>query len=221
MKKEKEFPFFASWSGGKDSCLALYYALEAGGKAEKLLTMLVDDGQKSRSHGLSIDLLEKQAESLSIPIITANTTWNNYEDNFKKLLGKLKQENINTGIFGDIDLEEHRDWVERVCSEKNLKAKLPLWKMERRKVMEKFIKLGFKAKIVVVKENKLSEQFLGKELTFDLIDELEKRNVDVCGENGEFHTVVLDGPIFNTKVEVIEKGIAKNKGYCFQNIEVK
>ncbi|MGM0438479.1 MAG: adenosine nucleotide hydrolase, partial [Bacillota bacterium] len=81
MKEENKYPFFASWSGGKDSCLALYYALQDGGKAEKLLTMLVDDGERSRSHGLSIDLLHKQAEALSIPLITANTSWDNYEDN--------------------------------------------------------------------------------------------------------------------------------------------
>ena len=221
MKKENKYPFFASWSGGKDSCLALYYALKEGGQAEKLLTMLVDDGERSRSHGLSIELLKKQAEALSIPLITANTSWDNYEDNFKKLLEKLKKEGINTGVFGDIDLEEHREWVERVCSEKNLKAKLPLWKMGRREVMENFIKLGFEAEIIVVKEDKLAESFLGKKLTLDLMDELEKRDVDVCGENGEFHTVVLDGPIFSKKVEIERKNIVKRKGYCFQNIEAK
>jgi len=221
MIKESDYSFFASWSGGKDSCLSLYYALEEGGYAKKLLTMLVDDGERSRSHGLSIDLLQKQAEALSIPLITANTSWDNYEENFKKLLGKLKNEGIDTGVFGDIDLEEHREWVERVCTEKNLKAKLPLWKMERREVMENFIKLGFEAEIIVIKEDKLPESFLGKKLTFSLMDELEKRDVDVCGENGEFHTVVLDGPIFSKKVKIKRSNIVKRKGYCFQNVEAK
>ena len=221
MKNKNNLSFFSSWSGGKDSCLALYYALKEGGKAKKLLTMLIDNGQKSRSHGLSLNLLEKQAESLSIPLITANTSWDNYESNFKKMLKKLKKQGITTGIFGDIDLAEHREWVERVCSEENLKAKLPLWKMGRREVMEKFIELGFEAEIIVIKEEKLSKDFLGKKLTFDLIDKLEKNNVDVCGENGEFHTVVLDGPIFSKKVNIKRKNIVKNKGYIFQNIEAK
>lgn len=221
MIKENKYPFFASWSGGKDSCLALYYALQEGGKAEKLLTMLVDDGERSRSHGLSLDLLQKQAESLSVPLITANTSWENYEDNFKKLIEKFPKEGISTGVFGDIDLEEHREWVERVCSEKDLKARLPLWKKGRREVMKKFIELGFEAEIIVVKEESLSKEFLGKKLTFNLMDELEKRDVDVCGENGEFHTVVLNGPIFSKKVEIKRKNTIKSKGYCFQNIEAK
>ncbi|MGM0409435.1 MAG: diphthine--ammonia ligase [Bacillota bacterium] len=221
MEKENNLNFFSSWSGGKDSCLALYYALENGGKAQKLLTMLVDDGERSRSHGLSLELLNKQAEALNIPIITANTSWDEYEENFIDLLEKLKKEKINAGVFGDIDLEEHREWVERVCKKVDMKAELPLWKMDRREVIEKFIELGFEAEIIVVKDNKLGERFLGKKLNFELIDELEEIGVDVCGENGEYHTVVLDGPIFSKKVAIERKEKVKSKGYIFQNIEVK
>ena len=221
MENKNNFNFFSSWSGGKDSCLALYYAQKNGGKAEKLLTMLVDDGERSRSHGLSLELLNKQADSLNIPIVTANTTWNNYEDNFKSLLTEIKKEGIDTGVFGDIDLEEHREWVERVCAEVDMKARLPLWQMRRREVMENFIELGFKAEIIVVKEEELSERFLGRKLSFELMDELEEIGVDVCGENGEFHTVVLDGPIFSKAIEIERKERIKSKGYCFQNIEVK
>ncbi len=221
MDKENNIRFFSSWSGGKDSCLALYYALENGGQAKKLLTMLVDSGERSRSHGLAVDLLNKQAEALNIPIITASTSWDDYEENFINLLEKLKKDKINAGVFGDIDLEEHRYWVEKVCKKVDMKAKLPLWQMDRREVIEKFIELGFEAEIIVVKEKKLEERFLGRKLSFELINELEEIGVDVCGENGEYHTVVLDGPIFSKKVAIERKEKVKSKGYIFQNIEVK
>ena len=183
--------------------------------------MLVNDGVRSRSHGLSVDLLKKQAESLNIEMTTANTTWDNYENNFISLLKNLKKEGIDYGVFGDIDLQEHRNWVEKVCHKVNMEARLPLWKMDRREVLNIFIDLGFKAEIIVVREEMLDKNYLGRELSFELLEELEEEGVDVCGENGEYHTVVLDGPIFSKKIEIERKEVIKTKGCYFQNIEAK
>lgn len=216
----KNNSFFCSWSGGKDSCLALYYALREGGKPSKLVTMLIEDGKRSRSHGLSLDLLRAQAQSLNIPLYTCSTSWSNYEENFSVILRGIKKEAINFGIFGDIDLEDHKAWVERVCSYENINSYLPLWQKGRREIVEEFINLGFKATIVAVKDGVLDNSYLGKELDNNLLKEFEKIGIDACGENGEFHTVVTDGPIFSKQINIKKLDVVLRSGYWFLDIAI-
>lgn len=212
--------FFCSWSGGKDSCLALYYAIREGGNPGKLLTMLIGDGERSRSHGLPLNLLKKQSLSLNIPLITRATSWEDYEENFVSILRKIKREGITAGVFGDIDLEEHRVWVEKVCARVDIKPYLPLWKKPRRRLLEDFIESGFKATIVAVKDGVLDRRFLGEVLDLTLIEDLENEGVDASGEEGEFHTVVTDGPIFSFEISLKKKEQVFSNGYWFQNVEV-
>lgn len=214
--------FFCSWSGGKDSCLSLYYALEQGGISERLMTMLIENGERSRSHGLSLDLLKKQSESLNIPLSTYAASWEEYEKKIITGLKEIKENEVNIGVFGDIDIEEHRNWVEKVCNKTNMSAYLPLWKKSRRQIVTEFIDHGFKAIIVAVKDDKLlGKELLGRELSKDLIKIFEKRGIDPAGENGEYHTLVTGGPIFTNDIKYRLEEIIFFNGYWFQNVSVE
>ena len=116
--------FFCSWSGGKDSALSLHRAIQAGGIPAALLTMMTEGGERSRSHGLRLDVLRSQAEALGLPLITRSASWSTYEDVFRETVREFAQQGITAGVFGDIDLDEHREWCVRVCREAGLKAEL-------------------------------------------------------------------------------------------------
>jgi diphthine-ammonia ligase len=213
--------FFCSWSGGKDSCLSLYYALKQGGIPKRLITMLIENGERSRSHGLSLNLLKKQSESLNIPLGTRATSWEDYETNFITALKEMKESGINLGVFGDIDINDHKKWVKKVCNKTHILEYLPLWKKPRRKIVQEFIDDGFKAIIVTVKDKLLGKELLGRELDENLIGILGKKGVDLAGENGEYHTMVTGGPIFKKDIEYkLEEKIFFN-GYWFQNLSVE
>lgn len=214
-------PFFCSWSGGKDSALALYYALREGGQAKALFTMFTENGDRSRSHGLSRQLINEQAKALKIPLQTKEASWNDYEAQFLTGLSNFQRRDIKTGVFGDIDIETHRLWVERVCSSAEVKAYHPLWKKNRRDLLMELIDLGFKAMIVTVKDGVLDKGFLGQILDYRLINELEELGIDACGEAGEFHTVVFDGPIFSFPLQLDLEDQVLKSGYWFQDIKVK
>jgi uncharacterized protein (TIGR00290 family) len=193
---------FSSWSGGKDGCLALYRAEKRGIKIPYLFTMIEEGGERSRSHGLRLELLRAQAEALGKTWEFRKATWGDYETEFLGYLREKQAQGIQVGIFGDIDLDAHRGWVERVCETENLQARLPLWQESRRDLIREFIREGFIARIVTIDTRKVPERYLGKIFTEELIEEFEAMGVDACGENGEFHTVVLDGPNFLHPIEV-------------------
>jgi uncharacterized protein (TIGR00290 family) len=213
--------FFCSWSGGKDSCLALYKSIKEGGTPSKLLTMLVENGKRSRSHGLHLEILRAQASSLNIPLITGAASWDNYESTFVSLLEKIKSEGIRAGVFGDIDIEDHRKWVKRVCETVGVEVYHPLWKRPRKGLLEEFIDTGFKAVIIAIKDGVLDRSFLGRVLDYDLIKEFEKQGVDPSGEEGEYHTVVVDGPIFSYKIPIRIREQILSNGYWFQNVSIE
>jgi len=161
--------FFASWSGGKDSCLALHRAMRAGGRPERLLTMLVEEGNRSHSHGLSLEVLRAQAAALGVPITFRATTWGDYERHFIGALKEFRAAGIEAGVFGDIDIGAHREWVERVCDEAGLAACEPLWRAERRALLEEFMDAGFVARVVMVRGGALGPDFLGRTLDRALV----------------------------------------------------
>lgn len=212
--------FFCSWSGGKDSCLSLYRALKRGYSCASLFTMIDESGKHSRSHGLLPESLKAQAEAMQIPLRTAAATWGNYESQFKEQAALYRNENVRHGVFGDIDLEPHREWVERVCRESGITAHLPLWKGVRRTLVREFIDAGFKAVIVVVNTKKMPDRFLGRLIDAALVDELEAIGVDACGENGEFHTFVYDGPLFKKGLIFAKEDEIAIEGYAFLRITV-
>jgi len=220
MDTLKDKTLFCSWSGGKDACLALYRSLKNGGRAEALLTMMVEDGERSRSHGLSRTVINAQSAALNISSIVRPTSWDNYEQIFLSTLKDLKAKNFECGVFGDIDLEDHLKWVENICASAGLQAYEPLWQTPRRALLDEFLELGFTATIIAVKQDLLSQKFLGRTLDRDVIAELENAGVDASGEEGEYHTVVTDGPIFSKSVKIAKKGIVIKNGYCFLDVAV-
>lgn len=196
---------FCCWSGGKDSALSYYRVIKHERvKISYLLNMISEDGRHSRSHGISSVLLQAQAESIGIPVIQPKTTWKTYEAEFKKAVAEFKNDGLAVGIFGDLDLQEHRDWVERVCQDMDIKPILPLWKEKREELLEQFVQVGFQSLIVATKADFLGKEWLGREINKELIKELKaKGNIDLCGERGEYHTFVYDGPIFKKRVEFV------------------
>jgi len=221
MTPVKGKPFFCSWSGGKDSCLALYLAIKNGGIPKALLTMLREDGKKSSSHGLPVSVLQQQARSLGIPLFVCGSSWDDYEQNFTEKISGFRNEGIEYGVFGDIDLEPHLEWVERVCSSVDIKAYEPLWKKPRRELLDTFFQLGFTATVVTIKQEALDSSFLGRTLNEDVVTEMENAGIDASGEEGEYHTMVTDGPIFNHVVEIKKGEHLSRDGYCFLDISSK
>ncbi|GFN23906.1 diphthine--ammonia ligase [Thermanaeromonas sp. C210] len=216
----KGLPFFCSWSGGKDSCLALYYAIREGGKPRALFTTLAEGGDKTRAHGLPLDLLHRQSAALGIPLVTRATSWEDYTAVFISVLRQLKEQGIEAGVFGDIDLEAHREWVENTCSSAGIFPFLPLWKKPHRELLREFLELGFKATIIAVKDDILDKSLLGKTLDEEIIDRMERSGVDPMGEQGEFHTVVTDGPIFSFPLSLEMESQVLHDGYWFQQVRV-
>ena len=212
--------FFCSWSGGKDSCLALYHALQNGGLPKHLLTMFTNQGNRSRAHGLPLSVLETQARSLSIPLVIRKTSWEDYESTFLSVIREFKKDGVDYGVFGDIDLDAHLEWVERVCSLVDIRPYEPLWKRERRDLLNEFLQLGFKATIIVIKQGALSPSFLGRTLDQQVITDMEKTGIDASGEQGEYHTVVTDGPIFSSAIHLQLKDQVVRNGYCFLDVSI-
>lgn len=212
--------FFCSWSGGKDSCLALYRAIQKGGQPKCLFTMFAEGGEKSRSHGLPLEVLLSQARALGIPLVVRSASWQDYTPVFAETLREFKSRNIVTGVFGDIDIEGHLQWVEEVCKPIGIKPYRPLWMEPRKKLLADFLEAGFKATIIVVQESKLDKSFLGRELTPAVLDEIEAQGADAAGENGEYHTIVTDGPIFAQPIIIRFQEPFSEDGYCFLNIQV-
>ena len=193
---------FVSWSGGKDSCLALYKAMESGYTPQKLLTMFSLESGISSAHRLDENTFKAQSDAIGVESIIGRAEFNDYEKVFVSHVKMFKEQGIDYGVFGDIDLEEHRQWEEKVCAKAAITALLPLWKINRKDIVKEFISLGFKAKIVVVNTELLDMKFLGQDLSLSLIEEIENAGADACGENGEYHTVVYDGPIFKKPIEL-------------------
>jgi len=212
--------YAASWSGGKDSCLAYWKAISQGLKVSHLLNCINQDSTKSMSHGLDRKLIALQAQAMGLPILQQKVTWETYEAGFKDALEKLKLKGITGLVTGDIYLQEHKDWIDRVCGESGVKAVLPLWEMDTAQLLTDFIQAGFKAIIVSVKAKFLGKEWLGRQVDKKLASELGQLGIDVCGEAGEFHTFVYDGPAFKKPVKIGKAiPIARNDHWTLDILE--
>jgi diphthine-ammonia ligase len=199
---------FISWSGGKDGCLACYRAANSGLDIRCLANTITEDGERSYSHGISAGVIRVQSEALGIPIIQRRTSSKNYEAEFVKMLKGFKGEGIQGGVFGDIDFEPHREWIEKVCRQADITPHLPLWQESQKKLMEEFIDAGFIAVVITVRADIFGEEVLGRTIDRNFIKELEElgktRAITPCGEAGEYHTLVIDGPLFQKRLEIKE-----------------
>jgi uncharacterized protein (TIGR00290 family) len=187
----------------------LWYAREQGYRVTTMITMFEETGVRSRSHGIDKSLMQAQAHALNMALVTPHASWQSYEKEFVATLSNLKVAGHEGIIFGDIDLQPHREWEEKVCAQANLSAVLPLWQLDRRQLAEQVLQLGFKAIVVCVDHRFLTADFCGCEFNREFVESLPE-GVDACGENGEFHTFVYAGPLLSAPLSV---SVAKIETY--------
>ncbi len=194
-----------SFSGGKDSCLALWRAQRAGLKVRTLINVLEETGARNRSHGIPKPLLQAQANALGCELVAPVASWQDYEAQFTATLRELRSGGIEIAIFGDIDLQAHREWEEKVCAAAGLSAYLPLWQESRELIAQEVLREGFEAYVVCTDSRYLADEFCGRRYDAKFLEDLPP-GVDACGENGEFHTFVFDGPMFRQPVKCAVAG---------------
>jgi uncharacterized protein (TIGR00290 family) len=207
----------ASWSGGKDSAFALYLAKQQGHEVVNILTMMSEE--KSVFHLIRSALIDAQADAMGLSLIKKQTVNETYENDFKEVLTELKAKGVEGLVTGDIcEIAGHEvGWLNRICCEIGLKPIRPLWMGDTKQIFLDYMIAGFKAIVVRTNLNKLCVDWLGRVLDQSFYDEILKLdNIDPCGERGEYHTVVLDGPYFKKTIELVETQKHKfdnNSGY--------
>ncbi len=196
---------YFNWSGGKDSALALHYILQNKTvDVELLLTTINASFNRISMHGVRVELLHKQAESIGIPLqeikLAESISMAEYNAVMHQSVTTLISENFYHAVFGDIFLEDLRKYREQQLAPLGLQVHFPLWKRNTKELLHEFIALGFKTIVVCVKSSLLDSSFAGRIIDTEFIADLPSA-VDPCGENGEFHTFVFDGPIFKFPIK--------------------
>ena len=211
--------FVASYSGGKDSILAIYRAIKLGMKPVSLIITFNIDLERSWFHGIPSDLLDEVSASLDIPIKLIKTFGKDYAVNFEEELKAQRENGAEVCVFGDIDLEEHLQWCTARCDAVGIEAFFPLWQEDRKTLVDEFIENGFTANIIVVDTNRLSEKHLGMTLSPETVSSIVAEGADACGENGEYHTFVSNGPLFKTPIPFCYGKLLKNDQYAILPIK--
>jgi uncharacterized protein (TIGR00290 family) len=219
MNKYQGRKFVASYSGGKDSILAIYRAIKLGMKPVTLIITYNIDMERSWFHGIPGDLLNEVSASLGIPIKLIKTSAKDYATNFEMELKIQKENGAEVCVFGDIDLEEHLQWCTARCDKAGIEAFFPLWQEDRKALVKEFIDNGFTANISVVDTDRLSKKHLGMTLSPETVASITSEGADACGENGEYHTFVSDGPLFRTPVSFCYGDMVKNGQYAILPIK--
>jgi uncharacterized protein (TIGR00290 family) len=211
---------FVSWSGGKDAYLSLLLADEHGLKPVCLLNFTGLDG-RSRSHGIKNKTLRAQAEALGIDLVTEEVTWEGYEHGFEKAVSAIKEKyGINGAVFGDINLNEHHDWVKKMADRCSLDYNLPLWQMEEKSVSEELLNRGGKALLVAIRNDLVDEDWLGMTMDDAYIQYCLANDISPCGERGEAHTLVVDGPLFEKPLQYEKGEILRSGKYSLIDITI-
>jgi uncharacterized protein (TIGR00290 family) len=210
---------FLSWSGGKDSALALYEIRKANThRIAALLTTITEDYDRISMHGVRRALLEQQAEALALPLkeilIPKDSTNALYESRMRAVLEEGRREGIDTVAFGDIFLEDLKLYREKNLAQLGMKGLFPIWKRETAELAQTFIHLGFKAVLVCVDTAILDPAFAGRAYDEELLRDLPA-NVDPCGENGEFHSFAFAGPIFKHQINHTVGEVVQRDRFCF------
>jgi uncharacterized protein (TIGR00290 family) len=205
----------ASWSGGKDSCFACYLALQKG----FTVSHLVHFDRPLNLHGVDPAMIRLQAELAGIPLVQRRVATEDFEWEFKDTVGALIEGGARGMIFGDIYLESHREWAERVCREMGIVAEEPLWGMQSEKFMHDFLTCGFETIVVSGQQKLIDKRWIGRAMDAAFIEYLRKQGLDICGENGEFHTFVNGGPLFKDRIEIVRSEIACRDNFFFLDIQ--
>ena len=207
------------WSGGKDSAMALHALWEGHDyRITALLTTITEEYDRISMHGVRRALLERQAESLGLPLhavlIPPQCINAIYEERMKEALALHFARGVRRVAFGDIFLEDLRVYREKNLAQVGMQALFPVWKRDTRELAREFVRLGFRAITVCVDPRVLDASFAGRELDKSFFADLPPA-VDACGENGEFHTFVFDGPIFQTPIPCRVGEKVLRDGFCF------
>jgi uncharacterized protein (TIGR00290 family) len=207
--------------------LAMLRAREAGVNVSIMLSMVDESGLRNRSHGIPAPILEAQADALGVELVLPAASWADYESVFIGALQGLAGRGVQTVVFGDIDLQPHRDWEEAVCAKAGMTAVLPLWGGERTQLAQEVLQRGIRAVVVCVDSRYLDDSFCGREYDAAFIAGLPP-GVCPCGENGEFHTFVFDSPAMRhalpvrvqAKREFVSPPQFGSQRYCFADLSL-
>jgi diphthine-ammonia ligase len=194
-----------SWSGGKDCCMALNTLIQQGFEVVCLVTTVPKELGRTFGHGERTEMITLQGESLSIPVYFIECSYENYTDQFIKSVQTLKSQYKLMGIaYGDLYLDEHREWGEKVALAAGVEAMYPLWmkKEDALQSLENFVYSGYEAVVVRVREDVLDETWLGRMIDESFLQDVQKTTICPMGESGEYHTFVFDGPLFSKRIQL-------------------
>ncbi len=207
--------YAASWSGGKDSCFACYLAIQQGMK----ISHLVHFDRPNNLHGVDPGMIRLQAELAGIPFIQKRVMAEDFEREFKKIVGEYAGNGTKGMVFGDIYLEPHKEWVDRVCGELGIEPVEPLWGMKTGQIIHDFFDCGFETIIASGDQKLIDRKYIGRKMDHEFIEYLRSKKLDVCGESGEFHTFVTSGPLFHGKINITDADVTSRDGFWFLNIK--
>lgn len=222
-----ESRFFCSWSGGKDCCLALMLATETGARPAALLTVMDETGLRSHSHGLTLPSLQAQADAMHLPLLVRSASWAAYEETFVDGLQEARRMGIVDGVFGDMRVEAHpewvahREWVERVSARAGITPHFPLWDLHGAAVLQSQLDHGIEAVIIMTRTVAVDRSFLGRKLDEACIADLRAAGCDPTGEGGELHTVVTKAPCFTYPLAMSIGAVTEHSNCCFLEVQLK
>jgi uncharacterized protein (TIGR00290 family) len=211
-----------SWSGGKDCSLALDRLLAAGGyEVQALVTTFTEEFDRISMHGVRRSLLNAQAASLGFPIdevwIPAGASNEVYEARMKAVLLKHRERGVEEVAFGDLFLQDIRDYREARLAQIGMRGLFPLWGLDTRVLASELVNRGFRAVVCCVDPRRLGKEFCGREFDRPFLQSIPS-DVDPCGENGEFHTFVYAGPIFKQEIGVTGGEVVLRDGFYFADL---
>jgi len=216
VKENNKGSVVVSWTGGKDGCFACHKAILEGFDVSYLLNFR--DMKKSGSHEINPELLSLQSVAAGIPILLTNFI--SYEEEFKKVVRDLKSGGamVDGAVFGHI--KTHKGLVDRICSDLGIKSILPIWKCNSEQIIADLIDAGFDAIVISAKADLFDEEWLGRRIDKKFLSDLRRFNnaIDPCGEYGEFHTFIIDGPMFGKKLRIVDSKKILKDGYWFLDI---
>lgn len=192
--------FVSAFSTGKDSMLALHRMVSAGHTPIGLIVIYNPNAGRSWFHGIDRPTLEKIAASLEIPLYCYETDGTDYNETMERALTDARENGAEACIFGDIDIDGHAEWNRERCEKAGIEALMPLWQENREDLAKAVVDAGYQCVIKCLHPEQLPESFLGRCLSHEVFEEMKTHHIDVCGENGEYHTVVLDGPLFKQPI---------------------
>ncbi|MFC0559123.1 Dph6-related ATP pyrophosphatase [Halalkalibacter alkalisediminis] len=221
MKENKGKKVAICWSGGKDSCLALYRVIKENYEVICLLSMVSEKDARNHAHGIQLEILKLQAYALGLPLILVDSA-GEYELSLKRSLSHLKEKfGVEAIVFGSLYSKEDRKWNEQVAYKSGIEPLFPVWisQTDSSKLLNDFISQGFHSVVCRASTKYFDQTWAGRTLDWSFYDEIHQTDSCVMGELGEYHTFVLDGPIFHKKVEITKSDVVFNSGLWSLDIQ--